>query len=199
VLLVLAVAHRGATDGLERILPGRDLGVVFNTKDLLFGLEEYQGGVGIKISGDKMAYRGLVDVFVSSVDSSLALALGAAAEHHLSGGRVSPYLGATLTVEVARLVSKDSASDTRTESTSLPVSVGGMFGVEIYATRFLSVFAEYGLSLTLSQTWTIVSTAGVEERSKELDWWVDTGLGNQSRIGIVAYFAARRDLHLPRL
>ena len=198
LVLVLLAVRSSAEQRSGPILPGQDIGVIFSAKDLLLGLEEYQGGLGVKIAGDKVDYRLLFDVFLSSVNDSYAAALGVAAERHLPMvDRVSPYVGATLGLEAARTITRDASTGVRTDSLSLPFSLGAIFGVEVFAFRFLSVFAEYGLTGTLEYTSTTQTGPGIDETHSSWDWSLETGMGNKARIGVIVYFAPRRNLQLP--
>jgi len=102
VAMMLVVSVSAAAQATKRpFLPGYDIGVIFNTDDLLLDYESYQGGMGIKIAGEKNAYRLLVDVFYSTASDSTALTLGGAYERHFIQGRVSPYFGGYLTAGYA--------------------------------------------------------------------------------------------------
>ena len=197
VVLACVIVCSRPIHALDGLLQNKDLGLIFSTKDILFGLDEYEGGLGIKIAGDKVAYRGLLDVLVSSVDDSFAAALGVAVERHFLENRVSPYFGGSLTLEMARSITDEAFTDTRTNRFSMPVSAEAIAGVELFVTRLVSVFAEYSLSVTVSPTWVTETVAGVENKRTEVDWSLDMGLGNQSKVGVVVYFITRRDLHLP--
>jgi len=193
-LLAFSCAIAGA-QAKPGAFEGYDIGVIFNTDDLLMDFESYQGGVGLKLSGEKLAYRILFDVFYSTASDSLASSLGFAIERHLATGRVTPYIGGYLTIGYASTKSEVS-SDTWTKTTSIPATAGGLFGVEVYLLRFLSFFAEYDLSATMSYASTENSVAGVESSDSTTDWTVQLGSGNQSKIGINIYFKQGRNFAL---
>jgi hypothetical protein len=197
MVLLLLASRSPAQQPSVHFPAGTDLGLIFSTRDLLLGLEEYQGGLGLKIAGDEMAYRVLFDVFFSSVNDSYAVALGLAAERHLlMTGRVSPYAGAALTLEAARTSTTDVNTGIERDTLSLPVSLGAMFGVEVFVFRFLSIFAEYSISATLQYNTITETLSGTRSTDRTWDWSVDAGMGNQARIGVVLYFSVRRELDL---
>ncbi len=191
-LAVLSLCCCALAEALGPIpkLGGYDIGLIFNTNDLLLDFESYQGGLGVKLSGEELAYRLLLDLFGSTESHAFSLSLGGAVERHWGSARVQPYVGGYLTFGFG---SSDAAG---TKSVSLPVTAGGLFGVEIYIFRFLSLFGEYDLSLTMKYSKTETSTAGVETTDQSTDWTLQLGSGNQSKIGIVFYFQQGRDLRL---
>lgn len=196
LVLTLIVLCASPLYPIGSALRGQDLGFIFSTRDILLGLDEYQGGIGVKLAGDRLAYRGLLDVFVSTVDESFSGALGLSVERHLQTDRVSPYIGACLTLELAKSTTEDAFTNTRTERLSMPISSAAIFGVELFLARSVSLFAEYSLSLTFSPTWVTETVSGVEDKRSDAEWSLDMGLGNQSKIGIVVYFVTKRDVHL---
>ena len=199
-LVLLTAASAAAQEGgqEEKMFAGRDIGVIFNTDNLLLDYESYQGGIGLKLADSQTAWRVLLDVFYSTVSDSMAFTLGGAWERHFAEGRVSPYFGAYLQAGYAQMRTEFS-SDTWTRISSVPVAFGGIFGVEVFLLRFLSLFAEYDLSLSLDYVRTRESILGTETTDSTFDWTVEVGSGNQSKIGIVFYFRLDRELELERI
>ncbi len=190
VVLLWLSSTTAHAQGPLSALRQNDVGLIFNTDSILFDLESYQGGVGVELSGDKMAYRLLFDFFYSTESDALDVSLGAAVERRLATGRVTPYAGGSLTLGYGK------ADDGEVKTVSVPVTVGGLFGVEVYLLRFLSIFAEYDLSVTMKYDRTESSVGGLESSDTTVDWSVQLGPGNQSKIGVVFYFLRGRDLQL---
>ena len=198
VAMLLVAANVCAQQTKRPFLAGHDIGVIFNTDDLLLDFESYQGGMGLKIADDKNAYRLLVDAFYSTASESIALTLGAAYERHFVQGRISPYVGGHLTAGYASTTT-EASPDVWSKTTSFPMAIGGVFGVEVFLVRFLSLFAEYNLSVSLDYVETEDSNLGVTSSESTFDWTLDIGSGNQSKIGIVFYFQMDRKLDLQRV
>jgi hypothetical protein len=188
--LVLFCAGRIGAQVPIRALEGQDVGIIFNVDDILFDFESYQGGVGLMISGDKLAYRLLVDFFASTQSDSFDVTVGGVVERHIGSGRVEPYLGGYLTCGYGR------AEGGSVTTIPVPATVGGLFGVELHLLRFFSIFAEYDLSVTMSYSKVDAGAAGSVETT---DWTAQIGTGNQSKIGMVFYFQQGRDLKLEPL
>ena len=150
-----------------------DVGVIFNTKDLLFGLESYQAGLGAKIGLGNLCFRGLFDFTVNGSANSLALNLGAAVEYHLIPGPISPYVGASI----------GGGYMTQNKLTSaVNFSFGALGGVEVFILDFLSVFAEYAITADL------INTTDLQTEQTTFDYLISTKMGNNAKLGIVIYF-----------
>jgi hypothetical protein len=163
----------------------RTVGVIFNTDNIFMDLEEYQGGIGIKVRGEKLSFRTLFDFGFSS--DTLDLGLGFTLEYHFKPGRVSPYLGGFIGGDIIRNW-EEVDEDNYWSITTLPLSGGGIFGVEVFMLDFLSFFVEYNLKVSYSNMWTVESTAGVETTETESNFSIETGMGNSMKIGIIIYF-----------
>lgn len=113
-----------------------------------------------------------LDFLLSSASSSFSVNAGATGEYHLAPGPVSPYLGAYAQVGY---------SLQENVIWTVPLSVGGVAGVEVSILDFISVFAEYCLAADFT------FTTDLETSKTTFDYLVDTRLGNGSKLGIVVY------------
>jgi hypothetical protein len=166
-----------------------DVGLIFNIDGLALDFESYQGGLGVKLGKNSLAFRVLFDLFLSStVDRvSWSLDVGTSFEYHFVKGALSPYVGAYISLGYA--LQKDEISDdTYTLLRSIPVSIGPLFGIEMFPLDFLSVFLEYAVQFEYNFVMTETSIAGsvTNERDDELS--INTALGNSTKLGIVIYF-----------
>lgn len=159
--------------GLSPAKGPNDIGVIFNTNDILLGLGEYQGGLGAKIGWDKFALRGMFDFTINGSASAFAVGLGLTGEYHFIQSPVSPYLG--LSVGAGYLAQSN-------VSTSVSFSVGPVVGVEVFMFDFLSLFAEYTITANFT------STTDSQTSQSTLDYLITTGMGNSAKLGIVIYF-----------
>ena len=164
-----------------------DMALIFNTTDILLDVGSYQGGIGFKIGRDKLYFRMLFDFFLSNASNAFSISLGNSLEYHFLPGRVSPYFGGYLNLGFTYLKSEISP-DTWTKLTSIPFSLGGIFGVEVFIFDFLSIFAEYSLGFNFDILLTEQSFLGAKTKTSELNYIFNTGIGNESKIGITIYF-----------
>ena len=74
---------------------------------------------------------------------------------------------------------------------TLPFSLGGLAGIEIFIFDFLSVFVEYNLAFTLNVNINTTSVSGVATTNGSYDFNLNLGMGNQSKIGVVIYFVRK--------
>lgn len=163
-------------------------GIIFNVNDILLDLDSYQGGIGFKrYFTDSLAYRAAFDFSYSDSSSSLLVSLGNTLEYHFIRGRISPYIGAFIDVVYASY-RDEIDSDNWSQVMSIPVSIGPLFGVEVAIFEFLSLFVEYSIIFDYTTTITNQSVGGSESKATESIFSVDTGIGNDSKIGIVIYF-----------
>jgi len=163
-------------------------GIIFNVNDILLDIESYQGGIGLKrYTSDSFAYRVSIDFSYTNDANSILVALNNTFEYHLVSGRVSPYLGAFFNIEYAAYKNTTDAENW-TKVVSVPVSVGPVFGVELNIFEFLALFAEYGVSFAYTSVKTTTSVSSVESVEKETNFSINTGLGNEAKIGVVIYF-----------
>lgn len=161
-------------------------GFIFNTDNILFDIEGYQGGVGFKHRGESWFYRAMVDFSLSSSTNKLVVGSDLAMEKHLRTGRISPYWGIFfhLAYETEKF---ESDPDNWSKLIEYPFSTGGILGVEVFLMDFLSFFAEYNLALQLVAVTNQQSVAGVVTESTTLNYSLSTGIGNSSKLGIVIY------------
>ena len=171
----------------EKSIPG--WGFIFNTNNLLLDIESYQAGVGIKVlRDDNVALRLLGDLFYSYSANSFSATLGVTYEKHFKPGRLSPYWGGFLEAGYIGQKSEGINSENWTMNNTFPVSVGAVLGAEFFIMEFLSVFAEYSLSIDSLITSTSTSVDGdVTKTDPELNFSIDSGIGNSSSLGIVIY------------
>lgn len=197
VLLAVSVspllpAQRGSVGpGKTPIAGERDIGILFSTNDLLFGLEGYQQGVGVKVGVDKWMFRGMVDILLNNGFNPFSISLGGVLERHFLPGPMSVYWGPSL--ETGITISKDKTdADNWIQSIALPLlTVGGVFGIEVFIFDFLSVFVEYQASLAFDLNISRISTAGSVSSTTEFACKLETGLGNNGMFGIVFYLMRR--------
>jgi hypothetical protein len=151
-----------------------DLGLIFNTSSILLDLESYQAGLGLKIGRDKVSFRGLFDLVLNGASDSFSLNAGAAIQYYLlPGSSVAPYIGGSIGGGYMR----------QADAISMVVlSVGALAGVEVFLFDFLSVFAEYAI------TGDFTFSTDIPSSQTTFDYLVDTGMGNNSKLGIVIYF-----------
>ncbi len=163
-------------------------GLIFNINDILLDIESYQGGLGVKhFVNDKYAYRGSLDFFYADSSNTLILNLGNSIEYHPIKGRVSPYIGGLLDVGLIRYKIETDA-DNWTKVTTIPISAGPILGVEVFVLKFLSLFAEYSMTVSYTTTITQQSAAGTVTKNTDSDFGTEIGIGNNSKIGVVLYF-----------
>lgn len=166
------------------------IGLIFNTADILFEMESFRGGVGAEFGFERFLVRGWLDLFIHTGFNPFAFTVGGAFKKQIFPGRVSPYGGGYLEIGFSHLrTGTDDANWTRVNS--LPITIGGMLGVEVFVLDFLSLFVEYDLSLELKYLNTRISTAGEETVTQQWDYTFDVGLGNSARIGIVIYLVQK--------
>jgi hypothetical protein len=149
-----------------------DIGVIFNTSNILLGLESYQAGLGAKIGRGDMAIRGVLDIVLNGSSGSFSAKAGAAYQYYPTPGTIRPYLGGSLALGFMH------QRDVISMGT---LSIAPIAGIELFPLDFLSVFAEYAVTLDLSLSKDLTTSL------TSFDYLLDTGLGNNSRIGIVIY------------
>ncbi len=197
VLLVFSVTppipaqQRSIWKGIAPTAGERDIGILFSTNDILFDIEGYQQGLGAKISIDKWMLRGMVDILLNTGVNPFSLSLGGVLERHFLPGPLSVYWGPSL--ETGITISTDKTDeDNWTQNIALPLlTVGRVFGIEVFVFDFLSVFLEYQAALALGLNIDRISTAGSVSSNTEFTYKFDVGLGNSGMFGIVFYLMRR--------
>jgi hypothetical protein len=167
----------GLIQGLSPMMGQNDLGIVFNTNDLLFGLQSYQAGIGGKIGWGNLYLRGLLDITLNGSSQSFAADIGATGEYHFFSGPISPYVGALAGVGYETQASVASATS---------FSLGVVAGVEVFLFDFLSLFAEYAIEGDFT-----VAT-DLQTSQTTFDYLINTRMGNNAKIGVVIYFMRSR-------
>ena len=170
----------------------RDLGVIFNTNDILLDLESYQGGVGAKIGLGPYVLRPMADILLNTGVNPFSLTLGAELEKHILPGPVSVYWGPSLQTGFTILTNKVDADNWTQNIAWELLSAGCVAGIELFILDSLSVFVEYSLALTLGLNTTRTSVAGSVSSNTEFTYKLDLGLGNQTMLGLVFYFKRKK-------
>lgn len=188
ILLILIICSGFSNLYAEEEKEPLPWGFIFNTDSLLLDIESYQAGAGIKVLLDNnAAVRFLGDVFYSNSSNTFSSTLGVTYEKHFKPNRVSPYWGGF--IEAGYISQKtETDSDNWTKNVSVPISAGAVLGAEFFILEFLSVFAEYTLSFTGTITTASTSVGGnVTETDPEFNYSIDSGIGNDSKLGIIIY------------
>ena len=177
---VVVVEEEKKSDFLERT------GFIFDTNNILFDIEGYQGGVGFKYRGDSLFYRTMIDFSFSSSTNKMIVGRDLALEKHLRTGKISPYWGVFF--HIAYESEKfESDPDNWSKLIEYPISTGAILGVEVFLMDFLSFFVEYNLALQFVGVTNQQSVAGVVTESTTWNYSLSTGIGNNSKLGIVIY------------
>jgi hypothetical protein len=199
MLLVLSCTvafPAGRTSRMEARSPAmgkRDVGVIFNTDDILLDLEGYQGGLGAKIGLNKSMLRVMADILLNTELDPFSLTIGAVLEKHVLPGPVSVYWGPSARMGFTTLFLDKTDADNWSQLLTWEVlSAGIVGGIELFLFDFLSVFVEYNLALTLNMNFNRVSTARSVNTTAELAYNLDLGLGNSTMFGIVVYFIRKK-------
>jgi len=190
---LLPAEQRSIWKGITPAAGARDIGILFSTNDILFDIEGYQQGLGVKISLDKWVIRAAADILLSTGinPSAFSLSLGGVLERHFLPGPLSVYWGPSLETGVTISTNKFD-EDNWTQDMALPLlTVGAVFGVEVYIFEFLSVFVEYQAALALGLNIDRISTAGSMSSDQQFTSTLQTDLGNSGMFGIVFYIVRR--------
>lgn len=187
IILIFAVSLLSAQDagnGKKK----NNWGFIFNTSNILFDIESYQAGLGTKVLfHNDVALRFLADFFYSSSTDTISSSLGIAFEKHLRRRRASPYLGGFIEAGIMRQYDEVDA-DNWTKNISVPLAGGAILGVEFFIAESVSLFAEYNLVFEGSVLTSSNSVGGtVTETDPEFSYTIDTGIGNESKLGIIIY------------
>jgi len=150
-----------------------DAGAIFDTNDLLFGLESYEAGLGAKIGWGKLCLRGLFDFTINGSSQSYAVDIGTTLEYHFISGPVSPYVGGSVSLGYMTQSNVTSA---------VTCSLGAVAGIEVFVFDFLSVFAEYEVAADLT------NTTDLQTSQSTFDYLISTQMGNSASLGVVIYF-----------
>ena len=170
-----------------------DLGIIFNTNDLLLDIEGFQGGVGAKVNLKDWMLRCMADLVLNTEFDPFSLSLGAVLEKHLWPGPISVYLGPAVETGFTSLLLSKTDEDNWSRTSIVPLSLGCVFGIEFFIFDALSVFVEYQAAFELGINRTRVSTAGSVSSTAELTYNLDVGMGNNAMFGIVFYLLHKKD------
>jgi hypothetical protein len=170
-----------------------DLGIIFNTSDLLLDIQGFQGGVGAKFSLEHWMLRGMADLVLGTEFDPFSLSLGAVWEKHLWPGPVSVYWGPAVETGFTTLLLFKVDEDNWSRDSIVPLSLGCVLGIEFFIFDALSVFVEYQAAFEIGIDWTRVSTAGSVSSTAELTYNLDVGMGNNAMFGIVFYLLHKKD------
>ena len=180
--LALSFAAGGSLAAQET----RSFGIVFNTSSIVLDLESYQAGVGIKIPGKIVDMRFSGEVNASNNFSSMRFGLGVAVERHIRPGTVSPYFGGFAhAIFDSKKVETD--AENWVQNMSIPVSAGGILGVEYFILDNLSIFGEYALAVDLGIFINKTSEDGTVVTTPDHTIAIESRIGNNSKIGVVIY------------
>lgn len=161
-------------------------GFIFNTDNILLDIEGYLGGVGFKYRGESWDYRTMVDFSLSSSKKKFNIGTDLALEKHFRSGKISPYWGPFF--HAAYETEKfESDANNWSKLIQYPLSAGALLGVEVFIMDFLSFFVEYNLSLEIVGVTNQQDVAGVVTESTTWNYNLFTGIGNNSKLGIVIY------------
>jgi len=162
------------------------IGFIFSTDNLLMNINDYNGGIGIKMMFPKLSARFLVDFGYSKSTGIFSTDLGFTLEKRMREGRIVPYLGGGFKAGINReKVELD--IDNWTKQISIPLEASANLGVEVFLLEFLSFFAEYSLAFQLIAVNTKESINGTVTSDTTWTWDLSTGLGNSGRLGIIIY------------
>ena len=163
-------------------------GFIFNTNNLLLDFESYMGGIGVKLLYPDYALRLMVGAeYQTSTVNKLNLSLGFAFEKPFFKTKISPYAGVSTIIDFTQELNIIDESNW-TQTMTLASGVGGVLGVEVFLTDFLSFFAEYELLANVA--WTRLSTSTddiIGIPTDAVNYNIVTDLGNSGMLGVVIY------------
>ena len=186
LVALVGTAAAAQEDSFER--PTEDnAGLIINLVGSGLGIESYEGGVGFKFHGLGTWLRVGADLLYRHPMAAITIGASGAMEiHPVELGRISPYYGlyGRLSINSVRTGSGDTWSD----SFTIPLSGGPIAGVEVFATPFLSFFAEYAVTAQLTANVSRSSSGGSVASNTDFDAALLAGLGNGGKVGVVVYF-----------
>jgi hypothetical protein len=179
-------------EGVEPKSGPLDLGILFSANDISLDLQGFQGGVGAKLNLKDWMLRGTADLLLNTRFDPFSISLGAVLEKHLWPGPLSVYWGPSAGMGFTTLLLYRTDDDNWSRTTTVPLSLGCVFGIEVFFFQFLSLFVEYQGALDLGLDITRVSTAGSVSTDTEFTYKLDVGMGNNAMFGIVFYLMKRK-------
>ena len=161
-------------------------GFIFNTSTILFDIDSYQGGFGGKIRFPRWSIRTLLDFGYSSAYNAYEVGVGILYQRPFLIGRIEPYWGsfADFHYERERI---DTDIDNFMQVGTLKTTAGGVLGLELFIFDFISVFAEYQLSLGLGWTTVQQSIDGTLTENNSMNYIAGVDVGNDASLGLVIY------------
>ena len=197
--VVFAAERTSMWQGIQPKPGPVNLGILFNTKDILLDIQGFQGGVGAKVNLKDWMLRGSADLVLNTEFDPFSLSLGTVLEKHLWPGPVSVYWGPAVETGFTTILLYKTDEDNWSRNSILPLSLGCVFGVELFLFEALSFFVEYQAAFELGISRTRVSTAGSVSPTTELTYNLDIGMGNNAMFGIVFYLMRPKDSARPDL
>jgi hypothetical protein len=183
IMIFYAVSAAWAADPVDK-QPVFSQGIIFNSQIPLSLVSSYEGGIGYKLANLRLGdlffnLRFLLSLQIVDGFNDYQTKLGATIELPLfKPGWLNPYGGLVLEGGVDRLLSP------LVDVTTFVYSAKLLLGIEILILDYLSIFAEYALSLDF--TTEVDSTSGVPVTTTS--WQIASGVGNSASIGIILYF-----------
>ncbi|MBB6479270.1 hypothetical protein [Spirochaeta isovalerica] len=162
------------------------IGFIFSTETLLIDLDDYNGGIGIKLVLPSINFRIMGDFGYSKSSEVISGDLGIAIEKKVRNGRITPYWGGGLQAGIIH-EKAETNEDNWEKLLTVPLEANAFLGVEVFLLEFISFFAEYEVSAGISYVKNSLSTYGVIEEVSSWNWDIQTGIGNSGRLGIVIY------------
>jgi hypothetical protein len=185
--LIMQICIGETVFGQDKMTPG----FIFNTENLLFNIDSYQGGIGVMLkdfiySKDmRMNLRILSNVTINNFFNDFGVKVGAAAEFPIiNDKRVIPYWGLFGDIEMKYTYQQFSPT-VSTKEILFPVSAGALLGIEFFIFDSLSLFAEYNASVRILNSYAEQNGAA---GTYTLDLQARTEIGNTGMIGIIIYF-----------
>jgi hypothetical protein len=186
--LLLFLLGALAAEGKESRV--QDYGLIVEVPDIRLDVESYQGGLGAKFGLRRLALRTFLDLELAPTAEAYAIGAGVALEKHFLPGPVSPYWGGVVQLGFSSLTTTID-SQNWDQDLIVPLRLGAILGVELFILEFLSIYVEYEAALVPTLTVSRSSVGGVVSSDSQLDISLQTGLGNQSMIGVVIYLARK--------
>lgn len=185
VLLVLLLPAIGAT---QQIGSATDRGgIIFNYSGSSIDVTSYQGGIGLKLQRGEIGNRFHGDLAFSVRSNVIDIGFGYTREQHLVAGIAQPYIGWTTRAQIVRRRTETDVDNWQVDIT-VPIAIGPVLGVELRPNDFLGIFAEYEIVGSIGLEIDRSSSNGNVQSASDYDVFIDAGLGNNGRVGMVVYF-----------
>jgi hypothetical protein len=181
ILFSAIVARAEGDEGKEPVLAQ---GIIFNSQIPLNFISSYEGGIGYKLANLRLGniyfnLRFLLSLEITDGFDDFQTKIGASIElPFLKPSWLNPYCGLVLEGGIDRLRSS------LVDLTNIVYSIKALLGIEFFVLDYLSIFAEYALSLDMTTEIDYGSGSPVTTTS----WQIASGVGNSASIGIILYF-----------